>query len=275
MIDHTNELSVAEQCRILEISRSSAYYESTREEDDDLALMRQIDELYLKRPYYGSRRMRAELSTHERPLNRKRIQRLMRLMGLVAIFPKKRLSTPGKGHKIYAYLLRKLKIVRANQVWASDFTYIPMPHGFMYLVAVIDWYSRKVLSWRLSNTMDSDFCVEALEEALARHGRPEIFNTDQGSQFTSTDFTDVLKKQDIKISMDGKRRWIDNVMVERLWRSLKYEDVYLNSYESVDDARRSISKYLHFFNQERKHQSLGERTPDELYYESKMRAKAA
>ena len=196
-------------------------------------------------------------------------------MGLVAIYPNKRLSTPGKGHKIYAYLLRKLKIVRANQVWASDFTYIPMPHGFMYLVAVIDWYSRKVLSWRLSNTMDSDFCVEAIEEALARHGRPEIFNTDQGSQFTSTDFTDVLKKQDIKISMDGKRRWIDNVMVERLWRSVKYEEVYLKSYESVDDARRSISKYLHFFNQGRKHQSLGERTPDELYYESQMRTKAA
>ena len=275
MIDNTTELSVAEQCRILEISRSSAYYESTREEDNDLALMRQIDELYLERPYYGSRRIRAELSTAERPLNRKRIQRLMRLMGLVAIYPNKRLSTPGKGHKIYAYLLRKLKIVRANQVWASDFTYIPMPHGFMYLVAVIDWYSRKVLSWRLSNTMDSDFCVEAIEEALARHGRPEIFNTDQGSQFTSTDFTDVLKKQDIKISMDGKRRWIDNVMVERLWRSLKYEEVYLKSYESVDDARRSISKYLHFFNQGRKHQSLGERTPDELYYESQMRTKAA
>ena len=226
MIDHTHDLPVAEQCRVLEISRSTAYYESSRNIEEDLALMREMDELYLERPYYGSRRMRANLSTRERPLNRKRIRRLMRKMGLVAVYPKKRLSTPGKGHKIYAYLLRKLKIVRANQVWAADFTFIPMPRGFMYLVAVIDWYSRKVLSWRLSNTMDSDFCVEAIEEALARHGRPEIFNTDQGSQFTSTDFTDVLKKQDIKISLDGKRRWSDNVMVERLWCSVKYEEVY-------------------------------------------------
>lgn len=275
MIDHTHDLPVAEQCRVLEISRSTAYYESSRNIEEDLALMREMDELYLERPYYGSRRMRADLSTRERPLNRKRIRRLMRKMGLVAIYPKKRLSTPGKGHKIYAYLLRKLKIVRANQVWAADFTFIPMPRGFMYLVAVIDWYSRKVLSWQLSNTMDSDFCVEALEEALALHGRPEIFNTDQGRQFTSEDFTGILKKHGIQISMDGKRRWVDNVMVERLWRSLKYEEVYLKAYESVEEARRSIGIYLNFFNQGRKHQSLGERTPDEVYYEDQISAKAA
>ena len=275
MIDHTHDLPVAEQCRVLEISRSTAYYESSRNIEEDLALMREMDELYLERPYYGSRRMRANLSTRERPLNRKRIRRLMRKMGLVAVYPKKRLSTPGKGHKIYAYLLRKLKIVRANQVWAADFTFIPMPRGFMYLVAVIDWYSRKVLSWQLSNTMDSNFCVEALEEALALHGRPEIFNTDQGSQFTSEDFTGILKKHGIQISMDGKRRWVDNVMVERLWRSLKYEEVYLKAYESVEEARRSIGIYLNFFNQGRKHQSLGEQTPDEVYYEDQISAKAA
>ena len=275
MIDPTHDLPVAEQCRVLGISRSTAYYESSRNIEEDLVLIREMDELYLERPYYGSRRMRADLSTRERPLNRKRIRRLMRKMGLVAVYPKKRLSTPGKGHKIYAYLLRKLKIVRPNQVWAADFTFIPMPRGFMYLVAVIDWYSRKVLSWQLSNTMDSDFCVEALEEALALHGRPEIFNTDQGSQFTSEDFTDVLKKHGIQISMDGKRRWVDNVMVERLWRSLKYEEVYLKAYESVEEARRSIGIYLKFFNQGRKHQSLGERTPDEVYYEDQISAKAA
>ena len=275
MIDHTHDLPVAEQCRVLEISRSTAYYESSRNIEEDLALMREMDELYLERPYYGSRRMRANLSTRERPLNRKRIRRLMRKMGLVAVYPKKRLSTPGKGHKIYAYLLRKLKIVRPNQVWAADFTYIPMQKGFLYLVAVIDWYSRKVLSWQLSNTMDSNFCVEALEEALALHGRPEIFNTDQGSQFTSEDFTGILKKHGIQISMDGKRRWVDNVMVERLWRSLKYEEVYLKAYESVEEARRSIGIYLNFFNQGRKHQSLGERTPDEVYYEDQISAKAA
>jgi putative transposase len=275
MIDLTHNLSVVEQCRILEVSRSTAYYQSTRDTEEDLALMREIDELYLERPYFGSRRMRAEISTEERPLNRKRVQRLMRVMGLVAIYPKKRLSTPGKGHKIYAYLLRKLKIVRPNQVWAADFTYLPMPQGFLYLVAVIDWYSRKVLSWRLSNTMDSNFCVEALEEALAHYEHPEIFNTDQGSQFTSEDFTDVLKSHNIQISMDGKRRWIDNVMVERLWRSLKYEEVYLNAYESVAEARRSIGIYLEFFNQGRKHQSLGELTPDEVYYEHQKLAKAA
>jgi putative transposase len=275
MIDLTHNLSVVEQCRILEVSRSTAYYQSTRDTEEDLALMREIDELYLERPYFGSRRMRAEISTEERPLNRKRVQRLMRVMGLVAIYPKKRLSTPGKGHKIYAYLLRKLKIVRPNQVWAADFTYLPMPQGFLYLVAVIDWYSRKVLSWRLSNTMDSNFCVEALEEALAHYEHPEIFSTDQGSQFTSEDFTDVLKSHNIQISMDGKRRWIDNVMVERLWRSLKYEEVYLNAYESVAEARRSIGIYLEFFNQGRKHQSLGELTPDEVYYEHQKLAKAA
>ena len=229
----------------------------------------------MERPYYGSRRIRAELSTRERPLNRKRIQRLMRIMGLVAVYPKKRLSTPGKGHKIYAYLLRKLKIVRANQVWASDFTYIPMPNGFMYLVAVIDWYSRKVLAYRLSNTLDSSFCVEALEEAIAVHGAPEIFNTDQGCQFTSQAFTDVLKAHNVRISMDGKGRWLDNVFVERLWRSLKYEEVYLKAYESVAEARRSIGDYFGYFNSERGHQSLGMATPDEVFYQHEQLNEAA
>ena len=275
MIDPTHDLPVAEQCRVLEISRSTAYYESSRNIEEDLALMREMDELYLERPYYGSRRMRADLSTRERPLNRKRIRRLMRKMGLVAVYPKKRLSTPGKGHKIYAYLLRKLKIVRANQVWAADFTFIPMPRGFMYLVAVIDWYSRKVLSWRLSNTMDSDFCVEALEEAIALYGAPEIFNTDQGSQFTSTEHTEVLKKHRIKISMDGRGRWIDNVFVERLWRSLKYEEVYLKAYESVAEARKSIAIYFDYFNNERRHSSLGRRTPDDVFFNHQPLATAA
>jgi putative transposase len=275
MVTRTNKLPIAAQCRLLGVSRSTVYHEPKPTSAEDLALMKEIDEKYLQRPFYGSRRMATELSTTERPVNRKRIQRLMQLMALVAIYVKQKTSKPGKGHKIYPYLLRKLHIGRPNHVWCSDITYIPMPKGFLYLVAVVDWYSRKVLSWRLSNTMESDFCVEALEEALARHGTPEIFNTDQGSQFTSEAFTTVLSDHDIKISMDGKGRWIDNVMVERLWRSLKYEEVYLKSYQSVAEARRSIGAYLRFFNSERHHQSLGKRTPDEVYYETQTAAKAA
>ena len=208
-------------------------------------------------------------------VNRKHVQRLMRLMGLSALYPKPRTSQPGKGHKIYPYLLRGLTIDRPNQVWSTDICYIPMAKGFMYLVAVMDWYSRRVLSWRLSNTMDTDFCVEALHEALERHGAPEIFNTDQGSQFTSEAFTDVLKDHDIAISMDGKGRWIDNVFVERLWRSVKYEDIYLRAYETPTDLRAGLTRYFQFYNQRRRHSSLARRTPDTVYFDTVRLPQAA
>lgn len=231
----------------------------------DLKLMRRIDEMHLKRPFYGSRRIRDGLQDEGYEINRKRVQRLMRQMGIRALYPKPRTSQPGKGHKIYPYLLRDLVIDRPNQVWATDISYIPMAKGFVYLVAVIDWYSRKVLSWRLSNSMDTDFCIEALEEALSRYGCPEIFNTDQGAQFTSEAFTDVLKEAGIDISMDGKGRWIDNVFVERLWRSVKYEEVYLKAYETVAEARNGIGTYFQFYNSERRHQSMNRQTPDQVY----------
>ena len=231
----------------------------------DLKLMRRIDEMHLKRPFYGSRRIRDWLQDEGHDINRKRVQRLMRQMGIRALYPKPRTSKPGKGHKIYPYLLRDLVIDRPNQVWATDISYIPMAKGFVYLVAVIDWYSRKVLSWRLSNSMDTDFCVDALEEALSRHGSPEIFNTDQGAQFTSEAFTGVLKKAGVDISMDGKGRWIDNVFVERLWRSVKYEEVYLKAYETVAEARTGIGTYFQFYNSERRHQSMNRQTPDQVY----------
>ncbi len=227
--------------------------------------MRRIDEMYLQRPFYGSRRIRDWLQDEGITVNRKRVQRLMRQMGLVAIYPKARTSKPGKGHKIYPYLLRNLSIDRPNQVWATDVTYIPMAKGFVYLVAIMDWYSRKVLSWCLSNTMDTEPCVAALEEAISRYGSPEIFNTDQGSVFTSEDFTGVLKQAGVDISMDGKGRWMDNVFVERLWRSVKYEEVYLKAYETVAEARESIGTYFEFYNSERRHQSLNRQTPDQLY----------
>lgn len=231
----------------------------------DLKLMRRIDEMHLKRPFYGSRRLRDWLQDEGYDINRKRVQRLMRQMGIRALYPKPRTSKPGKGHKIYPYLLRDLVIDRPNQVWATDISYIPMAKGFVYLVAVVDWYSRKVLSWRLSNSMDTDFCVDALEEALSRYGRPDIFNTDQGAQFTSEAFTAVLKEAGIDISMDGKGRWIDNVFVERLWRSVKYEEVYLKAYETVAEARTGIGTYFQFYNSERRHQSMNRQTPDQVY----------
>ena len=231
--------------------------------------MRRIDELYIERPTRGSRSMRDCLDTEGYAVNRKRVQRLMRKMGLTAVYPKKRTSKPGIGHRIYAYLLRRLKIERPRQVYAADITYIPMEKGFLYLVAVIDWYSRKVLSHRLSNTLDSTFCVEAVEEAIDRYGAPEIFNTDQGAQFTTTDFTDVLKLHKVRISMDGRGRWMDNIYVERLWRSLKYEEVYLKAYETVAEAKRSIADYLDYFNTGRRHQSLGRRTPDDVFFEAR------
>ena len=265
MIDKENRLPLTRQCQILNLNRSTVYYHKTPVSDGDLALMRRIDEMHLSRPFYGSRRIRDWLQDEGHAVGRKRVQRLMRLMGITALYPKPRTSKPGKGHKIYPYLLRGLTIDRPNQVWATDITYIPMARGFVYLVAIMDWHSRKVLAWRLSNSMESDFCVEALEEALSVHGSPEIFNTDQGAQFTSEDFTGVLKKAGVDISMDGKGRWIDNVFVERLWRSVKYEDVYLRAYETVAEARQGIGTYLKFYNSERRHQGLNRQTPDEVY----------
>jgi len=227
--------------------------------------MRRMDELHLKHPFFGSRLMTRTLKLQGLAVNRKRIQRLMRVMGLESLAPKPNTSTPAPEHTVYPYLLRNLEVCRINQVWAADITYIPMAVGFAYLVAVIDWHSRLVLAWRLSNTMDTTFCLEAVQEALSRYGRPEIFNTDQGSQFTSDDFTNLVRDEDIKISMDGKGRWLDNVFVERLWRSLKYEEVYLHAYDNMKVARNGISGYFHFFNEERPHSALGNQTPGDFY----------
>lgn len=275
MIDRDSRLPITRQCQLLTLNRSTVYYQRSPVSDEDLALMRRIDEMHLKRPFYGSRRIRDWLQDEGHAVGRKRVRRLMRLMGIMALYPKPRTSKPGKGHKIYPYLLRDLTIDHPNQVWATDITYIPMARGFVYLVAIMDWYSRKVLTWRLSNSLDSDFCVEALEEALALYGTPEIFNTDQGAQFTSEAFTDVLKDAGVDISMDGKGRWVDNVFVERLWRSVKYEDVYLKAYETVSEARDGIGTYLTFYNSERRHQSLNRKTPDEVYLGNAEWPKAA
>ncbi len=265
---HTGHgLAKTRRCELLDVARSSAYYHPEPVSEADLALMRLIDEIHLKRPFYGSRRMRDELEDRGHKVNRKRIQRLMRQMGLRALYPRRRTSQPGKGHKIYPYLLRDLSIERANQAWATDICYLPMAKGFMYLVAIMDWHSRRVLSWRVSNTLDTDFCIEALEEALQRFGAPDIFNTDQGSQFTSEAFTGVLKDQGINISMDGKGRWVDNVFVERLWRSVKYEDVYLRAYETPTELRAGLARYFDFYNTRRRHSALDRRTPDAVYFE--------
>ena len=266
--------SMRRQCELLSVNRSSVYYEPVGPDEDELALMRQIDELHLKRPFFGSRMIARTLKPAGTVVNRKRVQRLMRLMGLESTAPKPNTSKPAPEHPVYPYLLRGLTISRPNQVWASDITYIPMAHGFAYLVAIIDWYSRRVLAWRLSNTLDTGFCIEALEEAMGRFGEPEIFNTDQGSQFTSADFTDVLLDRGIKVSMDGKGRYIDNIFVERLWRSLKYEEVYLNPYDSLVEARDGIGCYFRFFNDERPHASLGYQTPA-AFYDSAPRLAAA
>jgi putative transposase len=266
MISKESDLPVTRQCELLKLNRSTVYYQPRPVSMEDQKLMRRIDEMYLKRPFYGSRRMRDWLQDEGITVNRKRVQRLMRQMGLGAIYPKKRTSKPGKGHKIYPYLLRNLTIDRPNRVWATDLTYIPMAKGFVYLVAIMDWYSRKVLSWRVSTTMDHEPCVEALEEALSKYDSPDIFNTDQGSVFASENFTDVLKRANVDISMDGKGRWMDNVFVERLWRSVKYEEVYLKAYDSVTEAREGIGTYLEFYNTERRHQSLNRQTPDQFYW---------
>ena len=266
MIDATATLSIVRQCQILALSRSSVYYRPAGPSAETLRLKRRIDELHLAHPFYGSRKLVAVLGREGIEIGRRRMQTLMREMGIEALYQKPNLSRPEKAHKKWPYLLRDLDINRPSQVWCTDITYIPMAKGFAYLVAVMDWHSRKVLSWRLSNTMETDFCIEALEEALHRHGAPEIFNTDQGSQFTSEEFTGVLLKAGVRISMDGKGRWMDNVFIERLWRTLKYDEVYLKAYESIPDARRQIGAYFDLYNRRRPHQALGDRTPDETFY---------
>lgn len=268
MVKTPHELPLATRCRLLEIPRSSAYYEPAPAPAQDEVLMRAMDEIHLELPFYGSRRIRDELAERGYGVNRKRVQRLMRRMGMNALYPKAHTSRANHAHKVYPYLLRTLPIEEANQVWCADITYVPMRKGFVYLVAIMDWHSRKVLSWRLSNTLDADFCVAALREALCTFGTPEIFNTDQGCQFTSEDFTQVLKEANVKISMDGKGRWTDNVFIERLWRSLKYEEVYLKAYDSIPAAREDIGRWMRFYNQRRRHQALDRKTPDTVYYQS-------
>jgi putative transposase len=260
-------LPIFQQCRLLAVSRSSVYRRPAEVSEEDRAIMALIDRQYLARPYYGSRRMAAWLTTQGHLVNRKRVRRLMRLMGLVAVYQRPNTSKPAPENKVYPYLLGGLTIARVNQVWCADITYIPMARGFLYLVVIMDWVSRAVLAWRLSNTLGADFCVEALEDALEQYGKPEIFNTDQGCQFTSTDFTSVLERGGITISMDGKGRCMDNIFVERLWRSLKYEEVYLHAYASVAEAKAGIGAWLDFYNEERQHQSLGYRTPRQIYQE--------
>jgi putative transposase len=258
--DHAR-LSIRRQCTLLRIARSGVYRPAAAANETDLALMRRLDELFTAWPFLGSRRMTAMLRAEGCVINRKRVQRLMRRMGIAALGPKPRTTKPAPGHKIFPYLLREMTIDRPNQVWAADITYIPIGRGFLYLVAIIDWASRAVLSWRLSNTMDVSFCVLALEEALVRFGTPAIFNTDQGSQFTSAAFTGTLAAAGVRISMDGRGRWMDNVFIERLWRSLKHEDVYLKGYADGREARAGIAAWITFYNLRRPHQALGNRTP--------------
>ena len=265
MVDRRHpSLSIKRQCKLLSISRSGLYYQSKGITEEDLNLMKLIDSQYLVTPFYGARKIAVWLLSQGHLVNRKRVRRLMCLMGLNAIYRRPRTSKPGPGHKIYPYLLGGIKITRPNQVWAADITYIPMARGFLYLVVIIDWYSRYVLSWRLSNTLDTRFCVEALEEALEK-GTPDIFNTDQGSQFTSEAFTGVLKQYGIKISMDGKGSYNDNLFIERLWRTVKYEEVYLKAYQDAREARIGLGNYFCFYNTQRPHQALGYRTPAEVF----------
>lgn len=266
MIDRTHDLPVSRQCQILELPRSTAYYRPLPESAENLALMRRIDQLHLNHPFAGARMLRDLLRQEGILAGRRRIGRLMAKMGIEALYRKANTSKKAAGSHIYPYLLRHLSIDRPNQVWATDITYIPMRRGFVYLVAVLDWYSRKVLAWRLSNTLTTDFCLDAVREAIHRYGTPEIFNTDQGSQFTSLDFTELLKGHGIQISMDGKGCWRDNVFVERLWRTVKYEEVYLHAYDSVPQAREHLATYLRFYNERRPHQSLGGITPDRSYF---------
>jgi putative transposase len=266
LIDRNHkDVSIMRQCSLLSISRSGFYYQPLPETPFNLALMEIIDKQFLETPWYGSRQMTRHLRRMGHTVGRKRVKRLMALMGLAAVYQRPRTTIPNPAHKIYPYLLRDLAIERPNHVWCADITYIPMRRGFLYLVAIMDWATRKVLAWRISNTMDASFCVEALKDAMARFGKPEIFNTDQGSQFTSTDFTDVLNDAKIRISMDGRGRWMDNVFIERLWRSLKYECVYLHAFETGSQLRAGLTKWINYYNAERPHSTFGGRTPDECY----------
>jgi putative transposase len=266
MITREHPLPLSKQCRILNLSRSGIYYSPMLMSDKDRELMRLIDEIHLTYPYLGTRGIKSELRNKGHKVGRSHVRTLMGKMGVEALYKKPRLTKTHPEHTIYPYLLRGMTITEANAVWCSDITYIPMARGFCYLVAIMDWASRKVLSWRLSNTLDTSFCVEALEEALSLHGTPQIFNTDQGSQFTSDDFTDILKKHGIRISMDGQGRWRDNVFIERLWKSVKYEDVYLKAYSSIAEARKGLTAWFDRYNKERRHQGLDDRTPDEVYW---------
>ena len=266
MIDREHELPILKQAAAVGIARSTVYYLPRAVPAADLALMRRIDELHLEFPFAGSRMLRRLLAAEGRSVGRRHVRTLMQRMGLEALYRRPRTTKPEPGHKIYPYLLRGLAITRPNQVWATDITYVPMAKGFVYLAVVLDWFSRRVLSWRVSITMEASFCVAALEEALAKHGKPEIFNTDQGSQFTCPAFTGVLAKNDIRISMDGKGAWRDNVFVERLWRTVKYEEVYLRAYDSVSEARERIGRYLDLYNRRRPHSSLDGATPDQAYF---------
>ena len=268
IVDESLDIPVKRQCELLKMSRSSYYYQAVPVSDKDLELMKVIDELHLKRPTLGSRTMVDRLEDKGHKACRQRVQRLRRVMGIEAIYPKPKTSLGNKQHKVYPYLLKDLKIERANQVWVTDITYIPMHRGYCYLIAIMDLYSRKILSWRLSNTMDTRFCSTALKEALSNYPKPDIFNTDQGAQFTSNDFTTILKDHGIQISMDGKGRWIDNVFIERFWRSLKYEEVYIRAYENLRQAKQSIGNYITDYNQCRRHTSLNRQTPQKVYTQS-------
>lgn len=266
MIDKNHKLSVVKQAGLLRLSRGSIYYLPRATSPADLAIMRRIDELHLDYPFAGSRMLQRFLKRERFDIGRLHVSTLMKKMGIEAIYRRPNTSKPEPGHKIFPYLLRNVAVTKPNQVWAMDISYVPMAKGFVYLAAVVDWFTRRVLSWRLSISMDTSFCIEAVEEALAKFGKPQIFNTDQGSQFTSTAFTDVLKQADIQISMDGKGAWRDNVFVERLWRTIKYEEVYLKAYDSVSTARKSLGRYLTFYNSIRPHSSLDGKTPDEAYF---------
>jgi putative transposase len=275
MINSNHQLSLTRQAELLQLSRASLYYEPVGTCEADLQLMRRIDELHLQWPFLGSRMLRDMLRLEGTVVGRRHVATLMRKMGIEALYRRSNTSRRHPRHTIYPYLLRKLVIDRPNQVWATDVTYIPMARGFVYLVAVMDWFSRKVLSWRISNSMTADFCVEALEEAIAKYGAPEIFNTDQGSQFTASSFIQVLQKHRIQISMDGRGAWRDNVFVERLWKSVKYEEVYLHAYDSVAAAKDGIGKYLIFYNTRRPHTALDRSTPDTVYFNPQLLAVAA
>ena len=266
MVDREHpSLSIARQCALLGVARSSLYYRPREASGENPALMQAMDRQYLDTPFYGSRRMKVWLAREGIPVSRKRVQRLMRVMGLRAIYRSPRTSRPAPEHRVYPYLLEKIRVTRPNQAWAADITYLPMARGFLYLVAIMDWHSRYVVAWRLSNTLEADFCVDALKEALGQ-GQPEVFNTDQGSQFTSLEFTRVLRDHGVKISMDGKGRYTDNIFVERLWRTVKYEEVYLKAYANAAEARKELGAYFRFYNNQRPHQALGYRTPAEVFF---------